>query len=85
MVQRFSITHRADAEIATSAVEADPVDRASVEEEHRLALGIRARDAAQLLEVRGALARITSGEFGYCNETGDPIGIARLLISQRPS
>jgi len=71
---------RADAEIATSAVEADPVDRASVEEEHRLALGNRARDAVQLLEVRAALARIASGDFGYCNETGDPIGVARLLI-----
>lgn len=71
---------RADAEIATSAVEADPVDRASVEEEHRLALGTRARDAAQLVEVRAALARIANGDFGYCNETGEPIGIARILI-----
>jgi DnaK suppressor protein len=75
-----SRARRADAEIATSALEADPVDRASVEEEHRMALGTRARDAAQLVEVRAALARIASGDFGYCNETGDPIGIARLLI-----
>jgi DnaK suppressor protein len=40
----------ADAEIATSAVEADPVDRASVDKEHRLALGTRAPDAAQLVK-----------------------------------
>ncbi|CAN7644272.1 TraR/DksA family transcriptional regulator [Massilia sp. LjRoot122] len=71
---------RADGEIAAGAVEADPVDRASIEEEHRMALSTRARDAGQLLEVRAALARIGSGDFGYCAETGDPIGIARLLV-----
>lgn len=71
---------RADFEIATGAVVADPVDRASAEEEQRLALSTRARDAGQLLEVRVALARIAAGEFGYCSETGEPIGIPRLLI-----
>lgn len=71
---------RADVEIATGAASADPVDRASAEEEHRLVLSTRARDAGQLVEVRAALARIAAGDFGYCTETGDPIGIARLLI-----
>ena len=71
---------RADIEIATSAAGADPVDRASAEEEHRLALGARARDAAQLLQIRATLGRIAAGDFGYCSETGEPIGIARLLI-----
>lgn len=71
---------RTDGEIAVGAAEADPVDRASIEEGHRIALSTRARDAGQLLEVRAALVRIESGEFGYCAETGEPIGIARLLI-----
>lgn len=71
---------RANGEIAAGAVEADPVDRASIEEEHRMALSTRARDAGQLLEVRAALVRIESGDFGYCAETGEAIGIARLLI-----
>lgn len=71
---------RTDGEIAVGAVEADPVDRASIEEEHRMALSTRARDAGQLLEVRAALARIELGEFGYCVETGEPIGIPRLLV-----
>jgi DnaK suppressor protein len=71
---------RADAEIATAAAGADPVDRASAEEEHRNALSARSRDSTQLVEVRAALVRISAGEFGFCNETGEPIGIARLLI-----
>ena len=67
-------------EAVAAETAADPVDRASVEEEHWMALSTRARDAAQLTEVRAALGRIEAGEFGYCNETGDPIGIARLLV-----
>ena len=72
--------HRADIEIAAGATGADPVDRASAEEEHRMALSTRARDACQLLEVRAALVRLSTGEFGYCDETGEPIGIERLVI-----
>jgi DnaK suppressor protein len=71
---------RADAEIAVTTADADPVDRASVEEERRMALVSRARDAEQLIEVRAALNRIAAGEFGYCSETGEPIGVARMLI-----
>jgi DnaK suppressor protein len=71
---------RADIEIATGAVSADPVDRACVEEEHRMALSNRARDASQLRAIRAALARIAAGDFAYCSETGEPIGIARLLV-----
>lgn len=71
---------RADVEIAVGATGADPVDRASAEEEHRMALASRARDAEQLIEVRAALTRIAAGDFGYCSETGEPIGVARLLV-----
>lgn len=69
------------AEIAVGTAGADPVDRASAEEEHQLAIGGRVRDAAQLLQVRAALKRIDANEFGWCVETGDMIGIGRLLAS----
>jgi len=68
------------AEIAIGSVGADPIDRASAEEEHQLAIAARARDAAQLIEVRAALKRIDADEFGWCVETGDMIGVGRLLI-----
>lgn len=68
------------AEIATASVGADPVDRATAEEEHQLAIAARARDAAQLADVRAALKRIDADEFGWCVETGDMIGVGRLLI-----
>lgn len=55
---------RTDSELAVGAAGADPVDRASVEEEHRMALANRARDVEQLVEVRAALGRIASGDFG---------------------
>ena len=71
---------RTDVEIAAGATGADPVDRASAEEEHRMALASRARDAGQLIEVRAAIMRIEAGDFGYCSETGEPIGVARLLV-----
>jgi DnaK suppressor protein len=68
------------AEIAIGSAGADPIDRASAEEEHQLAITARARDAAQLIEVRAALKRIDADEFGWCVETGDMIGVGRLLI-----
>jgi len=68
------------AEIAIGSAGADPIDRASAEEEHQTAIAARARDAAQLLEVRAALRRLDADEFGWCDETGDMIGIGRLLV-----
>lgn len=57
----------------------DPVDRATMEEEHTLGLNARARSDAFFRKIEDALARIDSGDYGYCEETGEPIGIARLL------
>jgi len=74
-------TREAATEIATAAVGADPVDRASAEEEHQLAIGARVRDASRLLEIRAALARLEADEYGWCLETGEKIGVSRLLIS----
>ncbi|GAB4471462.1 MAG: hypothetical protein OHK0044_14630 [Burkholderiaceae bacterium] len=57
----------------------DPADRATIEEEHALELRTRDRERKLLKKVQQALARIESGEYGYCEETGEPIGIPRLL------
>ena len=57
----------------------DPSDRASVEEEHTLELRVRDRERKLLKKVEEAIARIESGDYGWCEETGEPIGIARLL------
>lgn len=67
-------------EIASGSDVADPIDRASAEEEHQLALSNRTRDARQILEVGAAMRRIEAGQFGWCVETGEPIGVDRLLI-----
>lgn len=57
----------------------DPADRATIEEEHALELRTRDRERKLLKKVQQSLTRIDSGDYGYCEETGEPIGVARLL------
>lgn len=57
----------------------DPADRATIEEEHALELRTRDRERKLLKKVQQALGLIDSGEYGWCEETGEPIGIPRLL------
>ncbi len=57
----------------------DPADRATLEEEHALELRTRDRERKLLKKIDGALARIEEGDYGYCEETGEPIGIQRLI------
>lgn len=57
----------------------DPSDRASLEEDHTLELRVRDRERKHLHRIDQALARIENGTFGWCEDTGEPIGIARLL------
>jgi DnaK suppressor protein len=57
----------------------DPADRATIEEEHALELRTRDRERKLIKKVQQSLARIDSGDYGYCEETGEPIGIPRLL------
>jgi len=57
----------------------DPADRATIEEEHALKLRTRDRERKLLKKIQQALSRIDSGEYGWCEETGDAIGIPRLL------
>ena len=57
----------------------DWTDRATVEEEHALELRVRDRERKLLKKIGEALTRIEDGSYGWCEETGDPIGVARLL------
>jgi DnaK suppressor protein len=57
----------------------DPADRATIEEEHALELRTRDRERKLLKKISQALTRIESGDYGYCDETGEPIGLGRLL------
>ena len=62
-----------------STIVPDPADRASIEEEHSLELRTRDRERKLLKKIQQALGRITNKEYGFCEETGEPIGLERLL------
>ena len=57
----------------------DPADRATIEEEHALELRTRDRERKLLKKVQQSIASIDTGEYGWCVETGEPIGVARLM------
>lgn len=57
----------------------DPADRATIEEEHALELRTRDRERKLLKKIEQSINRIDSGDYGYCDETGEPIGVGRLL------
>ncbi len=57
----------------------DPADRATIEEEHALELRTRDRERKLLKKIMQSLARLDTGEYGYCDETGEPIGLGRLI------
>jgi DnaK suppressor protein len=57
----------------------DPADRATIEEEHALELRTRDRERKLLKKISQSLGRIEAGEYGFCDETGEPIGLGRLI------
>ena len=57
----------------------DPADRASQEEEYALELRTRDRERKLLVKIQESLREIDSGDYGYCRDTGEPIGLRRLL------
>ncbi len=57
----------------------DPADRATIEEEHALELRTRDRERKLLKKIEQSIGRIDSDDYGYCDETGEPIGVGRLL------
>lgn len=68
--QELTIEHR----------ECDEIDRASVEETISLKLRALDRDTKLLPKIEEALRRIDDGSYGYCESTGQQIGIERLLL-----
>ena len=60
-------------------VTTDPSDRATLEEEYTLELRTRDRERKLLKKVEKSLRLIDEGAYGFCEETGEPIGIPRLL------
>lgn len=62
-----------------SSAIADPSDRATQEEESSLELQVRDRERKYLHTIDEALVRIGDGRYGWCEETGEAIGIQRLL------
>ena len=62
-----------------TSVMPDPADRATIEEEHALELRTRDRERKLLKKIEQAIQRIDAGDYGYCDETGEPIGVGRLM------
>ena len=58
--------------------EADLTDRASSETDWGIHLRTRDRQRKLICKIDSALRRIETGEYGYCEVTGEPIGLARL-------
>jgi DnaK suppressor protein len=57
----------------------DPAYRATIEEEHALELRTRDRERKLLKKIEQSIQRIDASDYGYCDETGEPIGVGRLL------
>ncbi|MEM0907465.1 MAG: RNA polymerase-binding protein DksA [Pseudomonadota bacterium] len=56
----------------------DLADRATSEADHAIELRARDRQRKLIAKIDAALARIDDGSYGYCEETGEPIGVRRL-------
>jgi DnaK suppressor protein len=76
IAEKASVT---GAHLRANELLADPSDRASQEEEHSIELRARDRERKLLRKIDQALARIEDESYGYCEETGEPIGLKRLL------
>ena len=62
-----------------SLQEPDITDRASLETERALELRTRDRERKLISKIDSALRRIDTGDYGYCDDTGEPIGLKRLI------
>lgn len=58
----------------------DPADRATLEEERTLELRTRDRERKLMHKIEAALQRIDENTYGYCEESGEPIGLQRLMV-----
>ena len=57
----------------------DPADRATLEEEYALELRTRDRERKLLMKIESTLRKLDEGNYGYCEDTGEPIGLPRLV------
>ena len=67
-------------ELSKQSRECDDLDRAQIEEEIHLRLRILDRESKLLPKIDEAIKRIEEGSYGYCTNTGEAIGIERLLV-----
>ncbi len=79
---RVELLREADGTLASLSqggiLEADITDRASVETDRALELRTRDRARKLIAKIDQALARVETGAYGFCEETGEPIGLKRL-------
>ena len=79
---RMDLIREADGTLASLSeggiLEADITDRASVETDRALELRTRDRSRKLVSKIDRALGRIEDGSYGWCDETGEPIGLRRL-------
>ncbi|MBY5967221.1 TraR/DksA family transcriptional regulator [Halomonas denitrificans] len=66
--------------MASHERDSDELDQAAFEEELRLQLRQADRETRLIANIDSAIRRIDAGDYGYCIETGEPIGIPRLLL-----
>ena len=66
--------HLQQVEVAT-----DPMDRATQDEEQAIELRTRDRERKLMRKIAQVLERIEDGSYGWCEETGEAIGLQRLL------
>jgi DnaK suppressor protein len=86
LLQDMKVEHHERIEQNRIAIEsldtpADPADAASVEEERTWLVNAIDRDQRMLPQLEQALGRIKEDSFGWCDDSGEPIGLKRLLIS----
>lgn len=68
-------------QLATNENAPDPTDRASQEEERIKLLATRERSITKLRDINIALEKLETGDYGYCEDTGDEIGLKRLMAN----
>jgi DnaK suppressor protein len=86
LLQAMKVETHARIEQSRVAIEsldtpADPADAASVEEERHWLVNVIDRDQRMLPQLEMALGRIAEDTFGWCDDSGEAIGLKRLLIS----
>jgi DnaK suppressor protein len=73
------------AEVDDSSREGDQTDQASAESEREFLVQNRERVQMLLRQTEQAIARIANGTYGYCNDTGEPIDLKRLMAQPATS